>query len=401
MRVLFLTHRLPYAPNRGDRIRAYHIARQLARRHEVDLLSLMHDEDEESRTADLRFIFSHVELARVPRLRNYVRAAAALHTSRPLTHLLLDAPGLRPQLTRLVAGRRPDVVLAYCSGMARLLFDASLEGIPAIVDFVDVDSEKWRDLAQVTPPPRRWIYRRERRVLARFEAAAAMHAHGSVVVNEREAASLRALAPRARVHVVQNGIDLSTFRCDAEPTAGATVIFCGVMNYAPNEQGAVWLAESVWPIVRHQRPDARLFLVGANPTPRLRSLAGADRSISVTGTVPDVRPFLRQSAVAAAPLLTARGIQNKVLEAIASGLPTVVTPAVSAGLPMEAAAACRVAGETEPFAAAILDLLNRAPAERRAIALRANLSALSWSERLAPLADLLDEAAAPRIARTA
>ena len=401
MRVLFLTHRLPFAPNRGDRIRAYHIARHLARHHEIDLLSLMHDEEEESRAADLRFIFSRVEVARVPRASNLARAVAALPTSRPLTHVLLDAPGLRRRLAALVAERMPDVVLAYCSGMARLMFDESLRGVPAIVDFVDVDSEKWRDLARVTAPPRRWIYGREQRVLAGFEAAAAMHAHASIVVNDREATSLRAIAPRAHVHVVPNGVDLSTFRRDAEPATGATVIFCGVMNYAPNEQGALWLADSVWPIVRSQRPDARLLLVGASPTARLRSRAALDRSISVTGTVPDVRPYLRQSAVAAAPLMTARGIQNKVLEAIASGLPTVVTPAVSSGLPMEAAAACRVAAEPAPFAAAILDLLNLAPAERRAVAMRANLSALTWSERLAPLVEMVEEAAAPRIARTA
>jgi len=401
MRILFLTHRLPYAPNRGDRIRAYHVARHLARHHEIDLLSLMHDEEEESRTADLRFIFSRVDVARVPRARNLARAVAALPTSRPLTHVLLDAPRLRHRLAALVAERMPDVVLAYCSGMARLMFDASLRAIPAIVDFVDVDSEKWRDLARVTAPPRRWIYGREQRVLAGFEAAAAMHAHASIVVNDREAASLRAIAPRARVEVVPNGIDLSTFRREAEPAGGATVIFCGVMNYAPNEQGALWLAESVWPIVRCQRPDARLLLVGANPTARLRSCAARDRSISVTGTVPDVRPYLRESAVAAAPLMTARGIQNKVLEAIASGLPTVVTPPVSSGLPMEAAAACRVAAEPGPFATAILDLLSLAPADRRAVATRANLSALTWSERLAPLVDMVEEAGAPRVARTA
>ena len=105
MRVLFLTHRLPFAPNRGDRIRAYHIARHLARHHEIDLLSLMHDQEEESRTADLRFIFSRVEVARVPRASNLARAVAALPTSRPLTHVLLDAPGLRRRLAALVAER--------------------------------------------------------------------------------------------------------------------------------------------------------------------------------------------------------------------------------------------------------------------------------------------------------
>src|SRR5207247_3163521 len=139
---------------------------------------------------------------------------------------------------------------------------------------------------------------------------------------------------------------------------------------------------AVWPLVRRQRPDARLLLVGADPTRAVRSLAARDASITVTGTVPDVRQYLNHSAVAAAPLAMARGIQNKVLEAIASGLPAVVTPAVFEGLPAEAASACAVAATPEAFSAAILNLLARPAPERRALAASADLSALEWSTQL-------------------
>jgi sugar transferase (PEP-CTERM/EpsH1 system associated) len=401
MRILFLTHRLPYAPNRGDRIRAYHIARQLSQRSDVDLLSLTHDDEEESHAADLGAIVARVRTARVRRVTNLARAAVALPTTRPLTHALLDAPDLRTTLAQMVAHRRPDVVLAYCSGMARLVFDESLREVPAVVDFVDVDSEKWGALARVSRPPRSWIYRREHRRLAEFEAAAAHHAKATLVVNEREQASLVRLAPDALVHVVPNGIDLSMFQPAAQPSPDAAVIFCGVMNYAPNEQAALWLAKAVWPLVRTQRPDATLFLVGADPTPAVRALAARDRSVTVTGTVPDVRPFLQRATLAAAPLATARGIQNKVLEAIACGLPSIVTPAVFEGLPTEVAPACRIAKGPDAFATSILDMLNRTPAERRALAMRADLSALGWAKRLAPLVDILHEAAGFRAARPA
>ena len=401
MRVLFLTHRLPYVPNRGDRIRSYHIARELTRSSDVDVLSLVHDDEEESHVADMRRLVTRVRTSRVSRIRNLCRAAAALPTSTPLTHVLLDAPGLGRTLAEMVAERRPDVVLAYCSGVARLVMEAPLRGIPAVVDFVDVDSEKWRDLARVTAPPKAWIYRRESRLLGRFESAVAYHAKAALVVNGREQASLERLAPRARVHVLPNGIDLSTFQPAMLPSPDASVIFCGVMNYAPNEQAALWIAKAVWPLVRAERPDATLLLVGADPTPAVRGLAARDASVTVTGTVPDVRPFLQRAAVAAAPLSTARGIQNKVLEAIASGLPSVVTPAVFEGLPPEAVPACRVAGSAEAFAASILDLLGRSPAERRAIAARANLAALGWNERLAPLIDIVREAAGFRVVRPA
>jgi sugar transferase (PEP-CTERM/EpsH1 system associated) len=392
MRVLFLTHRLPYAPNRGDRIRAYHILNELARCGEVDLVSLTHDDEEEAHAPELREIATTVHTARVPRMRNMARALTTLPTSRPLTHALLDAPDLRAIVAGLTARRRPDVVLAYCSGMARLLFDEALRSIPAIVDFVDVDSEKWRALACVTPPPRRWVYRREQRVLAAFEAAAARHARAAVVVNERERNSLVHIAEGARVEIVPNGIDLDAFQPCGAPARARTVIFCGVMNYAPNEHAATWLAEAVWPHVTRRRHDARLFLVGADPTDRVRGLA-VDPSITVTGTVPDVRPFLWRSAVAVAPLTTARGIQNKVLEALASGLPTVVTPAVAQGLPAEVKPACAVARDPEAFAAAIVELLDMEAFARREMAMSANLSALGWSERLAPLVTLLREAA--------
>jgi glycosyltransferase involved in cell wall biosynthesis len=136
-----------------------------------------------------------------------------------------------------------------------------------------------------------------------------------------------------------------------------------------------------------------LSLVGSDPTPAVRALTAADSTIEVTGTVPDVRPYLWRAAVAVAPLLTARGVQNKVLEAIAAGLPCVVTPAVLDGLPEEVIPACMVARDAEQFAAAVVDLLGREPAERRAIAEGANVRALSWDERLAPLLGILERAA--------
>jgi sugar transferase (PEP-CTERM/EpsH1 system associated) len=392
MRILVLTHRLPYRPNRGDRIRAYHLVRHLSTFADVDLISLTHDADEASHADEARAIVSRLAIAPVPHLWNRIRGIAALPTGLPLTHVLLDAPRMRAEIAAMVDGAPPDLVLAFCSGVARWILEPPLAAVPAIVDMVDVDSEKWRELGEASPPPRRWIYRREQRCLSRFEAAATDHARTTLVVNERERASLARLAPGADIRVVPNGIDLSAFRPADVPAAEPTVVFCGVMNYAPNEEGARWLAEEVWPIVRRTHAAARLLLVGANPTPAVRALSARDASIEVTGTVPEVLPYLWRAAVAAAPLHTARGIQNKVLEAIAAGLPTVVTPVVAEGLPAEAAEACRTAGSPDAFAAAIVDLFGRPPDERRAIAARADLTRLGWREQLSPLAAIAGEA---------
>ena len=325
MRILYLTHRLPYAPDRGDRIRAYHTLRTIAASAEVHLFSLVHDEDERSRTAALGDLTASVTLAQVPRMRNYVKGAVRLGSTRPLTHSLLDAPAVEGALATLAAEKRPDVVLAYCSGMARFAGQHPLGHVPFVMDLVDVDSEKWADYARTTRGPMGWIYAREARCLAPFEETAARAAHATLVVNDRERRSLASRVPDANVRVVPNGIDLETFRPGGPPASAPRVVFCGVFDYRPNERGAIWFATKVWPLVRSKRPDAQLTLVGRNPTPAVRAIAESDPSVEVTGSVPDVRPYLWSAAVGIAPLLEARGVQNKVLEAVAAGLPVVVT----------------------------------------------------------------------------
>lgn len=389
MRVLYLTHRLPYAPNRGDRIRSYHTLRVLAEHADVHLVSLVADAEEENKAHHLAGAAASIRTVRRSPMRNAARAIAALPFARPLTHVLLDGPAMGRALADAVHRERPDVVLAYCSGMARFAFEPPLADIPVVVDMVDVDSAKWRELATITRPPRAWIYAREARRLRAFEAHAARRAVATTFVNERERAILARRAPANRMHVVPNGIDVDAFRPLGSPAESARVVFCGVMDYAPNATAAIWLATEVWPRVTACRPDALLTLVGANPSRRVRSLANRDRTIEVTGRVPDVRPFLWRSAVAAAPLSLARGVQNKVLEAVAAGLPTVVTPAVFDGLPAEVTSACIPAATPEEFASAILAVLSRTPAERRAVATRANVRALAWRSRLSPLIALL------------
>jgi sugar transferase (PEP-CTERM/EpsH1 system associated) len=385
VRILFLTHRLPYAPNRGDRIRAYHMLRFLSRRAEVDLLSLVHDDEEETHASDLELMAASVRVARVSRLRGLARSIPALAGSTPLTHVLLDSRHVSAHVDAIFAERKPDVVLAYCSGMAQFALKAPLNRLPLVLDLIDVDSEKWRALAMQSRPPMRWIFARERRHLERFEVRAVTTAHATMVVNEREAAAARRLAPNANVRVAPIGVDVAYFRPPGPPTAAPRVVFCGVMNYQPNEDGVLWFVRDVWPAVRRERPDARFVIVGSDPTRRLLGACRAEAGIEITGTVPDVREHLWNSAVAVAPLRIARGIQTKVLEMAAAGLPTVVTSKVADGLPAGILPACRTAETGEAFARAVLDLLAMTPHVRRGIANRAQLSELVWDRALAPI----------------
>jgi sugar transferase (PEP-CTERM/EpsH1 system associated) len=393
MRVLFLTHRLPYAPNRGDRIRAHHMVRVLARDHAVHVVSLVHSEDEFGRAGEVRALGVEVHCARVPRFRKYVRALVALATGKPLTHALLHSPELPRILRAAVHSGKPDVILAYCSSMAQYPLEEPLRGIPFVLDMVDVDSEKWSELARRVRWPRKWVYRREHVALRAFERRAARAACATTVITDREQALISALGPDMRASVIPNGVDVETFAPGGDPQESSEVVFCGVFDYEPNVQGALWLANDVWPLVRRCNRDARLTLVGMNPT-RAVSALGSRESIAVTGAVADVRPYLWRAALAVAPLHVARGLQNKVLEALAAQLPCVVTEPVFAALPERAKPGCTPSSDASSFARAILDLLAETPAARRARARRSDLSLLTWEQQLASFSDLLGSARA-------
>lgn len=394
MRVLALTQRLPYAPNRGDRIRAHFFILELARHFDVELVSLVHDADEASHASDLERHGIRTTVAPVPRFFNLLRAGIALPGRTPLTHSLVSSPAVDETLDASVRERPPDVVFAYCSSMAKYALRPPLAGVPLVFDFVDVDSAKWQALAEIARPPRRWIYAREHRTLGAFERRAAETASSALVVNDRERDLLVALAPGARARVIENGIDVEAFRGTGPPAPSPVAVFCGVMNYGPNEEAAEWVARQVWPLVLQREPRAQLVLVGASPTALVRSLAGP--AVQVTGSVPDTRPYLWNAAVGLAPLHTARGIQNKVLEAIAAGLPTVVTSAVARGLPAEVSPACVVADDPASFADAVVALFQMRPSARRDLAGTAALEPLTWPRRLEGFADIFRDAAAKR-----
>jgi sugar transferase (PEP-CTERM/EpsH1 system associated) len=394
--VLFLTHRLPYAPNRGDRARSFQIARLLAPRVNLEVVSLVHDEQEASQADRVRELGARVSVLPVPRWRNRLKAVPQLAGSRPLTHLLLDAPAMTATLESLVAQRAPDVVLAYCSGMARFALAQPLRKFPLVIDLVDVDSAKWAALLTGRSWPMRWIYQREAHRLSTFEHEAVMHARHTVVVNQREADLLVALAPQASIGILPNGVDVGGLAPTSSPGEAPHLVFCGVMNYAPNVDAVRWFARDIWPRIRAKRPDARFTIVGSDPVDAVRRLASPESGIAVTGWVPDVRGYLWNAAVSVAPLKTARGIQNKVLEAIAAGLPAVITSQVSEGLPPEVRSACRVADTPAGFADETLTLLQLSAIQRRAISASADLHSLSWDHQLEPLHQILESAAKRR-----
>jgi sugar transferase (PEP-CTERM/EpsH1 system associated) len=390
--ILFLTHRLPYAPNRGDRARAYHLLREMSGWSDVHLVSLVHSRDEADQQHLLRSLVRTVAVAPVTRYRNAVRAVALLPTSVPTTHSLLHAPAVARIVDEVAARERIDLVFCYCTGIAWALDLPALRGRPVVLDMVDVDSEKWAALVHRSRPPKSWIFARETRRLRPVERRLALSSRLTLVVTEHEAQILRAFAPGAQIQVLGNGVDLERLRPRGDTARDPrAVVFCGVMNYAPNVEGVLWFAREVLPMVRASNPGATFTIVGSDPVEDVRRLA-AQPGIEVTGAVPDVRPYLWRASVSVAPLLTARGVQNKVLEAVAAGTPVIVTPPVAAGLPAALAGSCRVAESPAAFASALTEWLNRSPAERESIVSQAALEPLSWERQLTPLRSWLQNA---------
>jgi len=265
-----------------------------------------------------------------------------------------------------------------------------------VCDFVDVDSDKWRQYSATRPFPASWIYRREAARLARFEQAVAATFDASVFVSEPEAALFRQQAPTAaaRVRAVRNGVDLDYFTPDparSSPFAAheLALVFTGAMDYWANAEGALWFAHEVLPRVRAAQPRARLYLVGMNPSAAVRRLAHLP-GVTVTGSVPDVRPYLQHAAVAVVPLRIARGIQNKILEAMAMARPVVTTPQALEGIPARDGDEVYVATEAADFAARVIALLATPDTTRGARARAFVAREFDWARNLPAFLDLLE-----------
>jgi polysaccharide biosynthesis protein PslH len=358
MKILFLCHRIPYPPDKGDKIRAYNMLAHLAKKHFVHLAAFVDDPADMAHEAALRDMIRG-ELALVPlsRAARPARMAHAFATGRPLTTSYFASRRMESWISNLFRTHYIDRIFLFSSAMAPFVpgrFDLAR----VVLDMVDVDSDKWRQYAAATRGPKAWVYRREARTLFALERKAAGAFGATLFVSPYEAGTFADMAPetRARVHSVANGVDLARYSpMDSHPSPFPTgelpVVMVGTMNYRPNAEGAVWFAEQVLPIVRTVLPTARFYAVGAKPTARLRARRDG---VVVTGKVDDVRPYLAHAAAVVAPLKLARGVQNKVLEGMAMQKPVVATGPASRGLEVTAGVDLFVKDEPHLFAEAVI-----------------------------------------------
>jgi len=334
--ILFLVHRIPHPPNRGDRIRSFHVLRFLAARADVHLAFLTDAPPPEESLTVLRGLCRRVAAVRLGRRRRWVEAASCLTRGRTATEGLFHSNRLEKIVADWARDTRFDAVVVFCSSMIQYAGPALRPSTRLLVDLVDVDSQKWFDYAETSRGLKRFLFALEGRRLRQLEGSLPKRADAITVVSQHEADLYRRFCPSDRIHVITNGVALDYFQPqgleqEAEP---ARCVFVGALDYRANLDGAAWFVEHVWPHLRQDHPGARFQLVGSNPGLAARRLADAP-GVELVGQVDDVRPWLAKAAVAVAPLRGARGIQNKVLEALAMGKAVVATPQAVEGLAVQ------------------------------------------------------------------
>lgn len=388
--VLFLAHRIPYPPDKGDKIRSFRILEALSRRFDVRLAAFVDDPEDFQHAAHLQTFCSCVSLAPLDPRAARLRSLAGLARGEALTFPYYR--DRRMESAVKAARARPLAAeIAFSSSMAPYL--AKHAGRPRIVDLCDADSEKWRQYADEAKGPMRAVYAREARRLRKAERTIVGWADAAFAVSAAEAALFDAPEER-KVDWFGNGVDADYFDpsvCGPAPGDAGDVVFIGAMDYRANVKAAAWFADAVWPIVRASAPHATCALVGSKPAQEVRALA-ARPGVRVTGRVDDVRPYLAAARVVVAPLQVARGVQNKVLEALAMARPLVATTGAATGVEIEERAHFRAADGAKDFAAAVIDLLHD-PAAAAAMGARGRhrmLERHSWTAQLARFDAALD-----------
>lgn len=334
--ILFLAHRIPFPPNRGDKIRAHHLLRKLARIAPVHVGCFAESDADREAIGELADIAaSHRVVDRTKPLA--LAGVEALLAAKPVSLTAFHSVRLAQWVEQTLV-RHPISAIVVFSGQMGQYVPDGFQG-RVIIDLCDVDSAKFESYAKAGQ--RAWINAREARLLAREEERLAHRADATILISDNEAALFESRLTNpslADVRVLGNGIDAQFFDPDTvKPHAevadrkGPHFVFTGQMDYPPNEAAALWVTDTLMPRIRREYPEAEFHVVGRNPTRALQSRSGRD-GITVWGEVPDVRPFVAAADVVLAPLMIARGVQNKVLEAMAMAKPVLLTPQAATGI---------------------------------------------------------------------
>lgn len=352
MRILFLAHRVPYPPDKGDRIRSYNIIKLLAKTHAVFLIGATHDPVHPDSYSVLRRYCKAVDIFKIDPWLSRLRAAFGLFSNVPLTLPLFYSGKLAQAVKTRLAQNAIDLVYIYSSPMAQ--YALTNDKIPKLMDFIDVDSQKWFEYAEKSRQPLKSLYYREGMTLRSFERKVAVLCKEAIFAAEREARLFRDIAPTVSCRLIPNGVHLNADV--STPCHGNRLVFAGAMDYLPNVDAMLYFTHQIFPLVQESVPDVELFIVGGNPSNQIRELKRF-KNIVVTGYVEAIEPYMRGASVSVAPLRIARGTQQKILEAMALGVPVIATSVALGGIEAQPGKDALVADNPRLFAQKIVSVL--------------------------------------------
>lgn len=395
-RLLFIAHRVPYPPNKGDKISTFNMLKYFSGRHDVFFGAFVDDKPDWDHVGRVRELCQEAYFTGLQPSWRRLASLRGLLTGEPLTLPYYRDSGMRNWVARVLEREQLDAVLIYSSALGQYATKNVPSGVRVVFNIDDVDSEKWRAYARHKPFPMSWIYRREGRKLLQFERLCAAEFDATVLISAQEAEVFRDLAPEVahKVFHRNQGVDTRFFD-PALPYSNPygpnerVLVFVGAMDYYPNIDAVTWFAKEAFPAVRAQVPEAAFYIVGLNPADAVLRLA-EQAGVTVTGAVPDVRPYVRHSVAACLPLRISRGIQNKAIEAMALERPILASPAAMAGIDTKGIYEPILAEDAKSFTAAAIQLVSNSPASQPE-ARRCVLERYDWETHLKRFEGILFE----------
>ena len=360
MKLLFITHNVPFPPNKGEKIRSYHIIHELSKKHSIHLISLVRDNEDLQYQADLEKFCDSVTLIPLNPLLSKIFALLALVGGYPITFGYFFSRKAKKLINEAIAKENYDATFAICSSVAQYLYPHKKQF--TLIDYVDIDSAKWKQYAEISSFPMSWVYAIEHKRLGDWERKICSRFNISLLTTEKEKERLAKLASgqEDKIIVCPNGIDTEYFFPlkqvkEEQKDQGKSIVFTGQMDYLPNIDAVIYFYRHVLPKIIETNKDVKFIIVGRNPDPKLEEVC---TEAQITGEVEDIRPFLHSASVFVAPLRLAFGVQNKVLEAMACKIPVVSTSRILPGMTAKIGSDLLVADSPSDFAKAVSELLD-------------------------------------------
>jgi len=364
--LLFLCHRIPFPPNKGDKIRSFNILKKLAEQYDIHLGCFIDDPFDKRYVDGLKKYCSSVFHLDQNKTIAKIKGLSSFFTNQPITLPYYFDKRMQQWTNRTLLQENINKVFVYSSSMAQYCEGKQYESLERVIDFVDVDSDKWRQYAEKKSGLSKWVFQREFKLLAEYEDKICAEFDYSLFVSPDEAKLFRDRQPiveQAKVHGLLNGVDIDFF----DPTTNFSdeplvpekpfIAFTGAMDYWANVDAVLWFSKQVWPLILQQQPDAIFCIVGGNPSKEVIELANL-QGIEVTGRVHDIRPFIAKAKCVVAPMQIARGIQNKVLEAMSLNKAIVVSSMAMEGINAQSNNDIAIVDDASKYAQKCLEFFN-------------------------------------------